>query len=424
MGLQPVKGTRDLLGEEIKAFRTIVKTAQALLPLYGFEEIETPIFESSEVFAKTLGEASDIVMKEMYTFTDKGEDSLTLRPEGTAGVARALISNSMFRELPIKLFYSGPMFRRERPQKGRYRQFYQMGAELVGAATPIADFEVIRLGWSILEKLGLLDSITLEINSIGDDDSRAKYKEALIVYFKNVQSHLSEDSKARIERNPLRILDSKSEQDAPFIEKAPKLSEYLNEESRVFFENVKTLLKNSGITAQVNDRLVRGLDYYCHTVFEFTTNALGAQNAVLSGGRYDGLISMMGGPATPGVGWGAGIDRLALLYMDKHKNVDTQGVPTIGVVPLDNTMENEAARWMDNLRSAGIPAQMPYSGNLSKRLKKLERFNCVGAIIVGGSEDAQDQMQFKNFVNGEQKAILKTDIVKTLQVHIEQCRKK
>jgi histidyl-tRNA synthetase len=424
MGLQPVKGTRDLLGEEIKAFRTIVKTAQALLPLYGFEEIETPIFESSEVFAKTLGEASDIVMKEMYTFTDKGEDSLTLRPEGTAGVARALISNSMFRELPIKLFYSGPMFRRERPQKGRYRQFYQMGAELVGAATPIADFEVIRLGWSILEKLGLLDSITLEINSIGDDDSRAKYKEALIVYFKNVQSQLSEDSQSRIERNPLRILDSKSEQDAPFIEKAPKLSEYLNEESRAFFENVKTLLKNSGITARVNDRLVRGLDYYCHTVFEFTTNALGAQNAVLSGGRYDGLISMMGGPATPGVGWGAGIDRLALLYMDKHKNVDTQGVPTIGVVPLDNTMENEAARWMDNLRSAGIPAQMPYSGNLSKRLKKLERFNCVGAIIVGGSEEAQDQVQFKNFVNGEQKAILKTDIVKTLQVHIEQCRKK
>lgn len=424
MGLQPVKGTRDLLGEEIKAFRTIVDTAQKLLPLYGFEEIETPIFESSSVFSKTLGEASDIVMKEMYTFTDKGEDSLTLRPEGTAGVARALISNNMFRELPHKFFYSGPMFRRERPQKGRYRQFYQMGVELVGVATPVADFEVIRLGWSILEKLGLLESITLEINSIGDEDSRTKYRAALQSYFGNVRAQLSEDSQTRIDRNPLRILDSKSEQDAPFIEKAPKLSEYLNDESRTFYENVQTLLTNSGIKFKTNDRLVRGLDYYCHTVFEFTTNALGSQNAVLSGGRYDGLITMMGGPATPGVGWGAGIDRLALLYMDKHKNTPVKGTPTIGVVPLDSAMENEAARIMDALRTAGVPAQMPYTGNLSKRLKKLERFNCVGAIIVGGTEETLSQVQFKNFINGEQKPVAKSELITTLLTHIEQCHQK
>ncbi len=406
MGLQPVKGTRDLRGDEIKAFRKIVATAQSLLPLYGFEEIETPIFESSEVFSKTLGEASDIVMKEMYTFTDKGEDMITLRPEGTAGVARSIISNNMFQELPLKLFYSGPMFRRERPQKGRYRQFYQMGVELVGVATPVADFEVIRLGWMILEKLNLLDSITLEINSIGDDESRARYREALVTYFNGVKTQLSEDSQQRIERNPLRILDSKSPQDAPLIEKAPRLKDHLNDDSKKFFDTVQTLLTSAGVRFTVNDRLVRGLDYYCHTVFEFTTNALGAQNAVLSGGRYDGLIGTMGGPATAGVGWGAGIDRLALLLMGKTAAV-TKESPIIGVVPLDGEMENEAARIMDMLRSAGIPAQMPYSGNLSKRFKKLERLNCAGVIVVGGDEEKTKSVQFKNFGSGEQKSLSK-----------------
>lgn len=412
MGLQPIKGTRDLRGDEIKAFRTIVATAQSLLPLYGFEEIETPIFESSEVFSKTLGEASDIVMKEMYSFTDKGEDTLTLRPEGTAGVARAVISNNLFRDLPLKLFYSGPMFRRERPQKGRYRQFYQMGVELLGVATPIADFEVIRLGWMILEKLDLLESITLEINSIGDDESRAKYRDALTHYFNGVKSNLSEESQNRIARNPLRILDSKSEQDAPFIAQAPRLHDHLNEASKAFFDNVKSLLSVAGVPFTVNERLVRGLDYYCHTVFEFTTNALGAQNAVLSGGRYDGLISMMGGLDTPGVGWGAGLDRLALLYMAKQTAQTSPAI--IGVVPLDAGMENEAARIMDSLRAAGIPAQMPYTGNLSKRFKKLERFNCAGVLVVGGDEEKNNMVQFKNFASGEQKMIAKPEITKTL----------
>lgn len=417
MSLQPIKGTRDLRGHEIIAFRKIVQVAQKLLPMYGFEEIETPIFEASEVFSKTLGEASDIVLKEMYTFTDKGEDSITLRPEGTAGVARSIISNNMFRDLPLKLFYNGPMFRRERPQKGRYRQFYQMGAELVGVTSPIADFEVIRLGWTILKNLDLLDSITLEINSIGDDASRATYRDALKKYFLNVAKDLSEESQQRIERNPLRILDSKSEQDAPYIQKAPRLSEYLNPESKAFFENVQTLLKNAGVPFKINDRLVRGLDYYCHTVFEFTTNALGAQNAVLSGGRYDGLISMMGGAATPGVGWGAGLDRLALLYLDKHAALmeSDKGAPTMGVVPLDASMELEAARIMDVLRSNKIPAQMPYSGNLSKRLKKLERFNCVGVLIVGGDEEAKNMVQFKNYATNSQAPLAKEDIVSAVQ---------
>jgi histidyl-tRNA synthetase len=410
MGLQPVKGTRDLRGDELRAFRKIIATAQSFLPIYGFEEIETPIFESSDVFGKTLGEASDIVMKEMYTFTDKGGDSLTLRPEGTAGVARALISNNLFRDLPLKLFYYGPMFRRERPQKGRYRQFYQMGVELVGSATAVADFEVIRLGWVILEKLGLLDKIQLEINSIGDDASREQYRNALKKYFINVSSHLSEDSRERIERNPLRILDSKSEQDAPYIEKAPKLSEYLNEESAAFFQNVQTLLTAAGMKFTINEKLVRGLDYYCHTVFEYTTNTLGSQNAVLSGGRYDGLISSMGGPATPGVGWGAGVDRLALMMADVHRPAET-----IGVVPLDAESEIAATHVMDQIRSFGIPAQMPYSGNLSKRLKKLDRFNCIAAVIVGGSEEKENKVQLKNFKSGDQKAVLKSDLLDELK---------
>lgn len=411
MSLQPIKGTRDLMGDEILAFRNIVKTAQDLLPLYGFQEIETPIFESSTVFSKTLGEASDIVMKEMYTFTDKGEDSITLRPEGTAGVARAVISNSLSRDLPLKLFYSGPMFRRERPQKGRYRQFYQMGAELIGVPTPVADFEVIRLGWMILDKLHLLDSITLEINSIGDEASRFNYQAQLKSYFLSVASQLSPESQERIERNPLRILDSKSEQDQPFIENAPKLRDHLNPESKAFFETVQQLLSQVGIKYTINDRLVRGLDYYCHTVFEFTTNALGSQNAVLSGGRYDGLISQMGGPATPGVGWGAGIDRLALLVL--NQKIKTTLPQTLGIIPIDPSMELEAVRLMDSLRSAGLPVQMPYSGNLSKRLKKMDRLNCVGVIFVGGDEDLKQQVMFKNFTDGSQKAVLKTELIST-----------
>lgn len=406
MSLQSVRGTRDLRGGELKSLLDIVSTSRQVSALYGFEEIETPIFEFTEVFSRTLGDASDIVTKEMYTFTDKSGDSLTLRPEGTAGVARSVISESLFRELPLKYFYQGAMFRHERPQKGRYRQFYQIGAELIGVASPVADAEVISLAWTIFKKLNLQDKVQLEINSIGDAESRKKYREILKAHFSKNISALSEESRQRLDRNPLRILDSKSEQDKPFIASAPQMIDAMNDTSRVFFEQLQSLLKKLEIPFVINDKLVRGLDYYCHTVFEFTTTALGAQNAVLSGGRYDGLIETMGGPATPAVGWGGGIDRLALLA-DKT----FPPIPAVGVVPLNPENEPEALRIMEELRRADIPAQMPYTGNLSKRLKKLERFSCAAAIIVGGDEETKNQVQLKDLSQSQQKAVAKHELI-------------
>jgi histidyl-tRNA synthetase len=413
MKLQPVRGTRDLRGNELKSFLDIVSTARQTAALYGFEEIETPIFEATDVFSRTLGDASDIVTKEMYTFTDKSGDSLTLRPEGTAPVMRSVISESLFRELPLKFFYQGPMFRHERPQKGRYRQFYQIGVELIGVPSPVVDAEVISLAWTIFQKLGVEKNIQLELNSIGDSQTRKAYREALQTHFRKHLNELSEDSKNRLEKNPLRILDSKAEEDKPFVASAPKMADSMTPEAALFFEQLQTHIKALGIPYVLNDKLVRGLDYYCHTVFEFTTTALGAQNAVLSGGRYDGLIETMGGPATPGVGWGGGIDRLALLAQK------TFAEPlTMGVIPLNPENETEALRIMEDLRRNGIPAQMPYSGNLSKRLKKLDRLNCAGAIIVGGDEEAKGQVQFKDFKSSSQSAVDKTNLLPHLKATV------
>jgi histidyl-tRNA synthetase len=413
MSLQAVRGTRDLTGDEIRSFLKIIDLARKNSELYGFEEIETPIFESTDVFKRTLGDASDIVTKEMYTFIDKGGDSLTLRPEGTASVARSVISQNLFRELPLKYFYQGPMFRHERPQKGRYRQFYQMGAELIGIASPVADAEVIGLAWNILRDLGLENNITLEINSLGDIESRQNYRKALTDYFKKIAPQLSEESQNRIDKNPLRILDSKSEQDKAFVEKAPRMLDFLNESSRKFFTDLQDFLKVLQIPFSINEKLVRGLDYYCHTVFEFTTKDLGAQNAVLSGGRYDGLIEMMGGPSTPAVGWAAGVDRLCLLSQLKH-----DAPLVIGVVPLAPENESEALRILEDLRKNKIAAQMPYSGNLSKRLKKLDRVNCAAAIIVGGDEEARAEVQVKNFKASSQQCVAKKNLLTFLKSEV------
>jgi histidyl-tRNA synthetase len=413
MSLQSVRGTRDLTGDEIRSFLKIIAIARRQSEIYGFEEIETPIFESTEVFKRTLGDASDIVTKEMYTFIDKSGDSLTLRPEGTASVARSLISQNLFRDLPIKYFYQGPMFRHERPQKGRYRQFYQMGAELVGVASPIADAEVIGLAWNILSELGLEKNISLEINSLGDTESRKNYREALSTYFKGLRDQLSEESQNRIDKNPLRILDSKSEQDKPFVEKAPRMQDFLNETSKSFFDDLQKYLNILNIPFVINEKLVRGLDYYCHTVFEFTTKDLGAQNAVLSGGRYDGLIEMMGGPSTPAVGWAAGVDRLTLLAQLKH-----DAPLVIGVVPLAPEFESESLRILQDLRKNKIAAQMPYTGNLSKRLKKLDRVNCAAAIIVGGEEDGRGEVQVKNFKGGSGQSVNKKELLNFLKTEI------
>src|SRR5256714_12228463 len=314
--LQPARGTQDLLPETMRRHRRVSDTAREQARLYGFAEIATPVFEFTEVFARPIGEHTDIVAKEMYTFNDRGGEEITLRPENTAGVVRAVLSNGLTQSTPLKFFYSGPMFRYERPQKGRFRQFHQIGVELLGVAQPQADIEVIALGHRVLKALGIADRVVLELNTLGDPESRSAYRDALVAYFSARVSELSEDSRRRLERNPLRILDSKDPGDQRLAAEAPDFAEYLNEASGEFFTRVRDGLDQLGIADRLNPRLVRGLDYYTHTAFEFVTTDLGAQGTVIGGGRYDGLVELMGGPAMPGVGWAAGIERLALLIAE------------------------------------------------------------------------------------------------------------
>jgi histidyl-tRNA synthetase len=398
--LQPVRGTRDIMPDEARRFRHIVETGRAVGERYGFEEIATPIFEFSDVFRRTLGDTSDIVTKEMYSFTDKGGDEVTLRPEGTAGVARMLISGGLSQNLPLKLFYNGPMFRYERPQKGRFRQFHQIGVELLGVAEPAGDVEVIAMGAAILSALGVAGNVTLELNTLGNTASRAAYREKLVAYFADHRASLSEDSQARLERNPLRILDSKDEGDRRSVAGAPDFTDSLDAESSDFFAAVTGGLDAIGIAYTLNSRLVRGLDYYCHTAFEFTTDALGAQGTVLAGGRYDGLVEQMGGPHTPGVGWAAGIERLALL---------TESAPEarrpIAVVPVGAEVERDALTIAEALRRAGYAVELGYRGNLSRRLKRANRLNARAALILGPDEAARGAVTLRDLDSGEQEEV-------------------
>ncbi len=311
--LQPVRGTHDILAPDFRRHRAVVETARCVAARYGYAEMSMPVFEFTEVFQRTLGETSDIVSKEMYTFADRSGDSLTLRPEATAGVARAFLSNGLTQDLPLKVFCQGPMFRYERPQKGRLRQFHQIDVELLGVAEPLGDVEIIALGADVLDALGLKDKVTLELNTLGDRESRLAYRSTLVDYLGDHATRLSSDSRARLERNPLRILDSKDEGDRAIIADAPAISDSLNDSSRRIFEDLCAGLDAAGVAYRLNPRLVRGLDYYCHAAFEFTTEELGAQGTVLAGGRYDGLIEQLGGQPTPGTGWAAGVERLAML---------------------------------------------------------------------------------------------------------------
>ena len=379
--LQPVRGTHDILPEEFRLHRLIGDTGAIIASRFGFEEISTPIFEFSEVFKRTLGDSSDIVTKEMYSFEDKGGDKITLRPEGTAGVARMLISGGLAQKLPLKYFYRGPMFRYERPQKGRYRQFHQLGAELLGVSEPQADIEMIALGALVLEALAITANLKLQINTLGNMESRAAYREALIKYFSTYRSSLSVESQMRLDRNPLRILDSKEKEDRSLIENAPEFSLYLDRESQKFFEIVCEGLELLSIEYSVNQRLVRGLDYYSHTAFEFTTDELGAQGTVLAGGRYDGLVEQMGGAKVSGVGWAAGIERLGMLVEKKPE------VPRpIAIIPVTHVHNELAILTAYKLRRSGLQIELAYRGNMSKRLKRANRLSACAAIFLGGDE--------------------------------------
>tara|TARA_R110002096_G_scaffold99058_2_gene219728 strand:+ start:149 stop:1387 length:1239 start_codon:yes stop_codon:yes gene_type:complete len=408
--LQPVRGTHDLLPDAAAKHNHVVDTARALCHAYGYGEIATPIFEQTEVFKRTLGDTSDVVTKEMYTFEDKGGDSITLRPEGTAAVARAFVSGKMGDLLPLKFFYHGPMFRYERPQKGRQRQFHQIGVELFGVADPVGDVEVIALGAQILEQLGVLDWCTLELNTLGDTESRNAYRAALVAYFEGHLDKLSADSKDRLHRNPLRILDSKDEGDRAIIEHAPRFDQHLTPAAQDFFAAVKAGLDDLGIAYMRNDRLVRGLDYYCHTAFEFTTDRLGAQSAVLAGGRYDGLIGQMGGPDTPGVGWAAGIERLAMLaeqWPEPRRPVT--------LIPLGEAAERALRRIAYDLRGQGIAVDMGYSGNLKRRLNRANKADARLAVIVGDDELAESQATLRHMDTGEQQTVPLADLARHLK---------
>lgn len=407
---QPVRGTHDLYGEECQKHLKVIETAREITQWYGYDEIITPIFEFEGVFHR-LGETSDVVSKETYTFTDRGGDSLTLRPECTAPVVRAAISNGLTQQLPLKFFYAGSMFRYDRPQKGRFRQFEQVGVELCGVSEPQGDVEVIALAAHILESLGLSGRVILEINTLGDMESRNAYREALVSYFKRYTSSLSKESLERLEKNPLRILDSKDKKDQEIVREAPVFNEFLSDLSKAHFEDVLKSLELLKISYKINRKLVRGLDYYCHTAFEFISDELGAQGTVLAGGRYDGLFKMMEGPDLSGVGWAAGVQRLMLL---SHLTLAQKSL--VALVPLGEVAEAQALILAQQLRKQGIAVDLGFSGNMSKRLKRAHKMEAQWAIILGEDEIREHVALARNLVSGEQTKIPLSQLAEYLLV--------
>jgi histidyl-tRNA synthetase len=403
--LQPVRGTSDLIGDDARRHAHVVAAAQQIAGTYGFDAWATPIFENTAVFARTLGDTSDVVTKEMYSFTDRGGDSLTLRPEGTAGVCRALVSNGLTQSLPQKVFYHGPMFRYERPQKGRYRQFHQIGLELIGPAEPLADAEVIACGWDILQAVGVAADTILELNTLGDQESRHAYRAALVAYFSDHRAALSEDSQMRLERNPLRILDSKDPADRALVADAPTIEAYLTPAAATFYHGVRTHLATFRVPFRENPRIVRGLDYYSHTAFEFVTTRLGTQGTVLAGGRYDGLVAEMGGPPTPAVGWAAGIERLSMLA----GALPPRPAP-IALIPVGDAAEAAAIGVLQALRRAGLRAEMSYRGNVKRRMERANKIGARAAIILGEEELARGIAQVKFLATGDQTEIALPDL--------------
>ena len=407
--LRTVRGVHDLLPSELNKHQIVINAGLEISDKYNYSQIETPIFEFSEVFTKPLGKSSDIVTKENYIFKDRSEDELMLRPEGTSGVVRAFLNAGLIQDSPQRFSYYGPMFRYERPQKGRLRQFKQLGVECLGLSSPMADIEVISLGHDFLDKINILNKISLKINSLGDFDSRKNYRDSLVKYLKDYQSKLSKDSLRRLAINPLRILDSKNEEDQKIIQNAPSIFEYLNIDSKRRFEDVCKGLDHLNIKYQIDKNLVRGLDYYCHTAFEFTTNELGSQGTVLAGGRYDGLSTMLGGPDVPGVGWAAGIERLALMvYSEFDSDID---VVLIGQSDNYNFLLFPI---MKKLVQQGIKSEIIYNGNLSKKFKRANKINASYAIILGEEEIDKNVIKFKDLKSSNEELLNLDQIIEQI----------
>ena len=394
-----IRGTQDIFGPEAEAFAFVVETFERVRKLYRFRRAEMPVFEKTEVFSRAIGETTDVVSKEMYSFEDRGGDSLTLRPEFTAGIARAYLTNGWQQHAPLKLATHGALFRYERPQKGRYRQFHQIDAEILGAGEPQADVELLAMADQLLKELGI-EGVTLHLNTLGDAASRDAWRSGLIEYFGKVRGELSEDSQERLEKNPLRILDSKDPRDRAFVADAPKIDEYLSDDALAFFESVTDGLDASEVKWKRAESLVRGLDYYRHTAFEFipdegsaAAGALGSQSTVLGGGRYDGLMESLGGPATPAVGWAAGIERLAMLVGER--DIDK---PDVVVVVEDDKMTAEGQKAVSAIRSVGLSAEFIASGGKKKRFDKAVK---VGSHVILAMSDGERRLRYQS--EGEDK---------------------
>src|SRR3984957_17932039 len=422
--IKAVRGTRDLLPPETALWNFVEAGVRDVFRAYNFQEIRTPIFEATELFARGVGEETDIVAKEMYTWEDRSRaaseqgQSLTLRPENTAGVVRAYIEHKLWDRGLNKLYYIGPQFRRERPQKGRYRQFYQIGAEIIGPASagsesPARDAEILELLATLLDRLGI-DNWTLQLNSVGCPNDRAAYNEALRKALQPVGGEMCADCQRRAVTNPLRVFDCKVPADQPIIETLPRISQFLDEPCRRHFEQVQEILKSVGVEFQLNDRLVRGLDYYSRTAFEFTHGALGAQNAILGGGRYDGLSESLGGPSAPGIGFAIGEDRLVLALKQSAEAV--QRKPDVYIAPLGASMDREAARLARELRHHDVVAEL---GDETFRLKKsfeiASKLDARFILIVGENEVKADAFALKNLESGEQVSVPRGELAQKIQ---------
>ncbi|RCV87157.1 histidine--tRNA ligase [Billgrantia montanilacus] len=397
--IQAIRGMNDLLPEQSSLWQYFEGKVQSLMRRYGYAEIRTPIVEQTALFARSIGEVTDIVEKEMYTFEDRNGDSLTLRPEGTASCVRAAMENGLLHNQTQRLWYQGPMFRHERPQKGRYRQFHQVGLEAFGLDGPDIDAEVILLSARLWKELGLLEHVTLELNSLGSNEARAAYRDKLVAYFEAHRDVLDEDSQRRLASNPLRILDSKNPDMAPMLADAPRLMDHLDDASRQHFEQLTALLEAAGIDYVINPRLVRGLDYYCRTVFEWTTTALGSQGTVCAGGRYDGLVEELGGKPTPAVGFAMGIERLILL-LQTLELVPASALEELDVylLPMDDDATGSAMLLAEQLRTAlpGLRLQLHCGGGSFKsRIKKADKSGARFALLLGEDELANDRVSLK-----------------------------
>ena len=406
--VQPVRGTQSLLGEDADRLAKVVETFERVRCLYGFRRVEVPTIEFSAVFSRTIGETTDVVSKEMYSFEDRGGERITLRPEFTAGICRAYLSEGWQQFAPIKVASHGSAFRYERPQKGRFREFHQLDAEIIGAGEPQADVELLAFADQLLKELGI-EGTVLKLNTLGDPATRAAWRDALHEHFRGHASKLSHDSQARLERNPLRILDSKAHEDWPLIDSAPTIDEFLTGEAADFFGKVTTGLDAAGICWERAPRLVRGLDYYRHTAFEFVTDRLGSQGTVLAGGRYDGLMEALGGPHTPAVGWAAGIERLAMMI-----EAPVPSKPRAVIVPIGEAAETAGQRLLADLRRRGIAADMAYRGNMKKRLGRASDAGAAYVLIIGDDELQRGQAQLKDLASGEQRSVALDDVAAEL----------